>query len=52
MAALVTKPERLKEKVEVKYVGFKMKANDFIVGYGLDYNQEGRNLPNIYIVEE
>ncbi len=52
VAALVTKPERLKEKVEVKYVGFKMKANDFIVGYGLDYNQEGRNLPNIYIVEE
>ncbi len=52
VAALVTKPERLKEDVEVKYVGFKMKANDFIVGYGLDYNQQGRNLPNIYIVEE
>lgn len=52
VAALVTKPERLKEKVEVKYVGFTMKANDFIVGYGLDYNQEGRNLSDIYIVEE
>ena len=52
VASLVVKPERLKEKVEIKYTGFKMKANDFIVGYGMDYNQEGRNLPDIYIVEE
>ena len=52
VASLVVKPERLKEKVEIKYAGFKMKANDFIVGYGMDYNQEGRNLPDIYIVEE
>lgn len=52
VASLVVKPERLKEKVEIKYVGFKMKANDFIVGYGMDYNQEGRNLSDIYIVEE
>ena len=52
VASLVVKPERLMENVEIKYVGFKMKANDFIVGYGMDYNQEGRNLPDIYIVEE
>ena len=52
VAALVVKPERLKEKIEIKYVGFRMKANDFIVGYGMDYNQEGRNLPDIYILEE
>lgn len=52
IASLVTKPERLVEDVGIDYVGFKMKANDFIVGYGMDYNQEGRNLPDIYIVEE
>lgn len=52
IASLVTKPERLIEDVKIDYIGFKMKANDFIVGYGMDYNQEGRNLPDIYIVEE
>lgn len=50
VAALVTKPDRLEKPVEVKYAGFKMKATDFIVGYGLDYNEQGRNLSDIYIL--
>lgn len=52
IAALVVKPEKMEEYVDVKYAGFTMKAGDFIVGYGLDYNQEGRNLPDIYILKE
>ncbi|MFM6953465.1 MAG: hypoxanthine phosphoribosyltransferase [Sphingobacteriaceae bacterium] len=34
---------------ELRYVGFEL-ANDFVVGYGLDYNGLGRNLPEIYKV--
>lgn len=53
IAALVVKPECMEEKVDIKYVGFKMKKSDFIIGYGMDYNQIGRNLADIYInVEE
>ena len=52
IATLVTKPERLQYPLEIKYTGFRMKASDFIVGYGMDYEQYGRNLPDIYIIEE
>lgn len=52
VASLVTKPACLAENVEVKYVGFEMEASAFIVGYGMDYDEGGRNLPDIYIVEE
>ena len=38
-------------EVDLKYVGFKI-ANLFVLGYGLDYAQEGRNLGQIYILEE
>lgn len=49
IAALVVKPECLEEQVDIKYVGFKMKKSDFIIGYGMDYDQIGRNLADIYI---
>jgi hypoxanthine phosphoribosyltransferase len=45
-AALLLKPDALKEKCEVDFVGFKI-PNDFVVGYGLDYQGYFRNLPYI-----
>ena len=41
--------EKLQEKLDVEYVAMKI-PNDFIVGYGLDYDQQGRNLRDIYTV--
>lgn len=43
---LLMKPDALKEKCDVDYVGFKI-PNDFVVGYGLDYQGYFRNLPYI-----
>ena len=45
-AALLLKPDALKEKCDVDFVGFKI-PNDFVVGYGLDYQGYFRNLPYI-----
>ena len=45
-AALLLKPDALKEKCELDHVGFKI-PNDFVVGYGLDYQGYFRNLPYI-----
>lgn len=45
-ASLLLKPDALKEKCEVDLVGFKI-PNDFVVGYGLDYQGYFRNLPYI-----
>lgn len=45
-AALLFKPDALKEDCKVDWVGFKI-ANDFVVGYGLDYQGYFRNLPYI-----
>jgi hypoxanthine phosphoribosyltransferase len=50
IAALLVKPDALQHKVDVKYRGLEI-PNDFIVGYGLDYNGRGRNLPDIYVVK-
>ncbi len=47
ICALLLKPEALQVKLPVNYIGFEV-ANDFLVGYGLDYNGLGRNLPHIY----
>ncbi len=47
LAALLLKPEALKFPIEVDYLGFKI-PNFFVVGYGLDYNEEGRGFRDIY----
>lgn len=48
ICALSTKPARCKVPgLRVKYVGMTL-PDDFIVGYGLDYDQQGRNLRDIY----
>ncbi len=47
IATLVYKPEACKVELDIDYVGFEI-PNEFIVGYGLDYNAKGRNLPAIY----
>ena len=52
ICTLLLKPAKLKEKLDVEYVAFRI-PNDFILGYGLDYDQQGRNLRDIYtLVEE
>ena len=47
LAALLIKPEALQHPLDIRYLGFEIE-NRFVVGYGLDYNGLGRNLPAIY----
>ena len=47
VASLLYKPLALRADVKVDYVGLEI-PNDFIVGYGLDYEGLGRNLRDIY----
>lgn len=47
IVTLLLKPEAYKKNIHISYVGFEI-PNDFVVGYGLDYNGEGRNLPSVY----
>ena len=51
VASLFVKPGNLQVELDIHYRCFDI-ANDFIVGYGLDYDQEGRNLPDIYKILE
>lgn len=51
ICTLLLKPERLKTKLDIEYVAFKI-PNDFILGYGLDYDQQGRQLKDIYTLKE
>lgn len=51
VAALLDKPERRLVNVEVAYLGFHIK-DEFIIGYGLDYAQDYRNLPYIASLKE
>ena len=46
ICALLRKPEAQKMSVDVRYVGFDI-ANEFVVGYGLDYAEKYRNLRSI-----
>lgn len=47
IASCLFKPASFTKKFKIDYVGFSI-PNDFIVGYGLDYDGLGRNLPDIY----
>ncbi|MDD4584566.1 MAG: hypoxanthine phosphoribosyltransferase [Bacilli bacterium] len=51
VACLLSKPDARKVKVDVKYLGFNIK-NEFVVGFGLDYDQLYRNLPFVGILKE
>ena len=48
---MLRKPDAAKVDVDVKYVGFDI-ANEFVVGYGLDYNEKYRNLDFIGILSK
>lgn len=50
LCTLLDKPERRVVDVPVKYIGFEI-PDEFVVGYGLDYDQKLRNLPYIGVVE-
>ncbi|UYZ65171.1 hypoxanthine phosphoribosyltransferase [Hymenobacter weizhouensis] len=47
VATLFLKPECLQHELSIRYVGLRI-PNDFIVGYGLDYDGLGRNYPDVY----
>lgn len=51
ICTLLLKPECVKVPLDIKYVAIEI-PNDFILGYGLDYDQQGRNLRDIYTVVE
>jgi len=50
VATFLQKPDALVRNIKVDYVGIKI-PNQFIVGYGLDYDGYGRNLKELYVVE-
>jgi hypoxanthine phosphoribosyltransferase len=47
IATLFFKPEAYKKEIKIDYIGIRI-PNKFIVGYGLDYDGLGRNLPDVY----
>ena len=49
IASLLVKPDKLKVDLNIEYVAMEI-PNDFIVGYGLDYDGFGRNYADIYTV--
>jgi hypoxanthine phosphoribosyltransferase len=51
IATLFFKPEAYKKDLPINYVGIRI-PNKFIVGYGLDYDGLGRNLPEVYQLKD
>lgn len=47
ICTLFIKPKKLEEKLDIEYAAFSI-PDDFIVGYGLDYDQQGRGLKEVY----
>ena len=50
ICTLLLKPDQYKESITIDYVALKI-PNAFIVGFGLDYNSLGRQLPDIYVID-
>lgn len=51
ICTLFVKPDKLEEPIDIDYAAFSI-PNDFIVGYGLDYDQQGRGLKEICTLVE
>lgn len=51
VASLLFKPDSYKKNIPVNYTGINI-PNDFVVGYGLDYDGFGRNLKDIYVLNK
>ncbi|MBQ4209498.1 MAG: hypoxanthine phosphoribosyltransferase, partial [Prevotella sp.] len=51
ICTLLLKPDKLQVDLDIEYAAMEI-PNDFIVGYGLDYDQEGRGLRDIYTIVE
>ena len=51
ICTLLNKPSRREVDVAIDWVGFDI-PDEFVIGYGIDYAQQGRNLPHIAIVEK
>ena len=51
VATLLFKPKAYTKKINIDFIGSSI-PNDFVVGYGLDYDEIGRNLPHIYKLKE
>ena len=51
VCTLLDKPDRRKADIHVDYLGFEF-PDEFVVGYGLDYNEIGRNLPYVAVLKE
>lgn len=49
VATMLIKPDSYKKSIKVDYAGIEI-PNDFVVGYGLDYDGQGRNLRDIYVL--
>ena len=47
---MLFKPEAYKQDLKLDYVAMEI-PNDFIVGFGLDYDELGRNLKDIYVLD-
>lgn len=50
VCALLSKPSRRRAELEVKYLGFEV-PDEFVVGYGLDYDGAYRNLPDVCVLK-
>ena len=48
---MLSKPERRQVDVQIDYEGFKI-PNQYVVGYGLDYQQKYRNLPYLAVLDK